>query len=647
LFGDYIAANGINRAVLEDTKANNMVGNYFARFNKILKPLATKIEGYIGIKKELDEEMFTILENIGKDGKILKPDIIKNYAPKKVKAGVKIRELFDELFAKNDLSWDDFVQGYVPLIKAKNGGVLLKESGNVNPTAQENAFIGKLTPSQIRFVHGLERTGAMTEFDNKLSSVFGAYLHASANQLRVKAMTDIERDVIFPHFNAAYKTDPISGGKVLMVDNKTAFNAWREYRHTYLGGIQESDRRMTDNLSKLKEAFGYAPATGRAPYQFSHVLSTMLYTSTMGLRPASIIRQFGQLVPSFAEFGPRFTRQALSDVLQDVAGSRALLNDFRARGLMTSHIENLVQSVDVGKSVGRGISAMSDVMLKGVAAVDGFTRMATARAADLRFDKFLKEGKLGELPGTKDIKDAVLKAVNAGDEQGAKDLYAIEMLSNLQYVYGKANRPEFMRGALGNLTGIFMSYPLNSAEMVRYFTKRAIQGYKEGSKEDIMAPLRLVATTAVMMEAGSQFLDADLSSMFIQGSMPHSMAFPKMGLDAWQAGSSTAEWLGGKVFQTGETAFHKQNRLEAWNNSKRNAASLLIPGSGFYKDINNVLDTGSVARALALTPKGDAINRQNSVKRAMERLNRDDSASWSSSDPVESILNYSGATKKK
>lgn len=619
LFGDYIAANGINRAVLEDTKANNMVGNNVRKFNEAIRPLMTKIDTFWGLKKELDEDLFNIMEAIGKGGKIIKPEVIKNYSPEKVKAAMKVREVFDDLFSKNDLDWDTFVQGYVPHIKRKGGGALLEESGNI-PTPQEKAFIASLTPSQIRFVHSLERTGAMTEFENKLSSVFSAYLHASANQLRRKAIENIERDVIFPHFNASFKVDPLSGRKVLMVDNKTAFEAWREYRHAYLGGIQQADRRMTDNLSRLTEAFGYAPVTGRAPYQFSHVLSTMFYTSTMGLRPASIIRQFGQLIPSFAEFGPRFTRQALSDVLQDIGGSKTLLNNFRERGLMTSHIENLVQSLDVGRSVGRGLSAMSDVMLKGVAAVDSFTRMATARAADLRFDKFLKEGKIAELPGGREIKDTVLKAINSGDTQGAKDLYAVEMLSNLQFVYGKANRPEFMRGALGNLTGIFMSYPLNSVEMVRYFAKRGIEGVKSGNKEDIMAPLRLVATTALMLEAGSQMLDADLTSMSVLGAMPHSMAFPKMGLDAWQAGSSTAEWLGGKVFETGETAFHKQKRLEAWSNTQRNAGSLLMPGGGFYRDMRDVLDTGSVARALALTPKGQAINQQNALRRQMEKL---------------------------
>jgi hypothetical protein len=297
-----------------------------------------------------------------------------------------------------------------------------------------------------------------------------------------------------------------------------------------------------------------------------------------------------------------------------------MAESFRARGLMTSHIENLVQSVDIGRSVGRGISALSDVMLKGVAAGDAFTRMVTARASDLRFDKFLKEGKISELPGTREIKDTILKAINSGDKEGARDLYAIHNLSNLQFVYGKANRPEFMRGALGNLTGIFMSYPLNSFEMMRSCAKRGIEGIKTGNKEDIMAPLRLVAVTAMAMEAGSEFLDADLSSMFTLGAMPHSMAFPKMGLDAWQAGSSNVEWLTGKLFQTGETDFHKQKRLEAWNSTKRNASSLLIPGGGFYKDATDLLDTGSVARALALTPKGDAINRQNRIKRQMENL---------------------------
>ena len=86
------------------------------------------------------------------------------------------------------------------------------------------------------------------------------------------------------------------------------------------------------------------------------------------------------------------------------------------------------------------------------------------------------------MPASRAIKDEVVKLVKAGKVDEARDMFAFDNLAKLEYIYGPANRPELFRSALGNLGGVLLSYPLNTAELIRIFGKEAIQEGNPGHR---------------------------------------------------------------------------------------------------------------------------------------------------------------------
>lgn len=628
LFGKEFTAKVLNKVVMADTKANNFIGKKTKEFNDAIKPLVSFIQKkFAVVPVELDKEMLTIMEKIGKGGKILDPIVLKTHSAEKIEAAKKVRKIFDESFNELMLDPDTFIQGYVPLIKARGGnGIFIN---NPNPTPLENAFTSRLTSKQVKFMHELERTGWFTDPEPKLSTVFGAYMHAAANaKIRKPVIEQVTRDHVLPFFNAKLVESPLSGQKRLMVNSKVGWNTWKEYVHTVYGGLQEADRRWADNMSKVSEWFGYPPINSRGPYTLSHIMTSAMYMGTMGSplggRPSSVIKQFFQLVPTFAEFGPRYTRMALRDVINDItSGSKALFTEYRDRGLMTSHLESLIQSTDASRGIGKAVSTASDTFLRWFAAADAFGRAATVRAADLRFNEYLQRMDIGSLPGLKAVREEVIDLIKKGDINGARDLYALDAVRHLQYIYGNANKPEFMRGALGNLTGVFMSYPLNTAEMMKYFFDRAKEGIAEkgwkAAKDDWFPMIRLVGTTGALVQLGSEYLDADLRSSFWIGGLPNSIAFPKMAADTWKAGETTVDWLSGNVFNIDESAYAKHERKQAWEDVKRHALTLGIPGYGFVSDLSKVIDQGDVTLALGRTPGGRELDTQRALRRKLQR----------------------------
>jgi hypothetical protein len=292
------------------------------------------------------------------------------------------------------------------------------------------------------------------------------------------------------------------------------------------------------------------------------------------------------------------------------------------RDLISSPIEGLAETVGIARGAGRVISDVTENFLKVFSAVDQFTRAATAHGAESKFDEYLSKGILNKLPGKKEFKDELSVLVKRGQIDEARNRYMFETVANLQYVYGKANRPQAFRGAIGNLASTLMSYPMNSFEMARMFTKRAAGALPGGGGElNDAAPLaRLILTSAALMYAGSEFLNADLRSAFLTGAVPHSLAFPKIGMDTFSAGASTAEWLTGNLFNVRESDFHKHQRQDGYTAFARDMRTFVPGGIFFFEDIPRAIDEGSLTRMLALTPKADVINAQ-AKARAQESKN--------------------------
>jgi len=75
-------------------------------------------------------------------------------------------------------------------------------------------------------------------------------------------------------------------------------------------------------------------------------------------------------------------------------GSGVELKRLNDMGILTSHIDNLVSSVDVGKGVGKFISGGAETTLKLFSAVDKLTRKITALGSESRFNDYLHQVRL-------------------------------------------------------------------------------------------------------------------------------------------------------------------------------------------------------------------------------------------------------------
>jgi hypothetical protein len=282
-----------------------------------------------------------------------------------------------------------------------------------------------------------------------------------------------------------------------------------------------------------------------------------------------------------------------------------------AKNVLSGPLENLVDAVGIQKGVGRVISDVSEATMKVFSAADRATRAITYYGAEAKFNDYNARGVLDKLPYmTQELKENVTRLVARGDIERASEAYAFSNVANIQFSFGRANRPQAFRGALGNLAGMFLSYPLNTFEMIRMFGKRALPE-AAGGQGDPIPLLRLIMVNAGIVAVGSEFLNADLRSATLFSALPSSMAFPKAALDTWSMGRANAEWLTGNLFGVGETDFHKYKRLENDKAFARNAR-MFVPGGLFmFEDLPKAIDEGSLARMLALTPKGAAINEQN------------------------------------
>jgi hypothetical protein len=274
------------------------------------------------------------------------------------------------------------------------------------------------------------------------------------------------------------------------------------------------------------------------------------------------------------------------------------------------------------RAVGRTISKVSETSLQLFSAMDRKTRAATYFGSEAKFDDYLLAGKIDKLPmANRELKDEVTRLVGQNNIDAARERYAFANVSNLQYSFGRANRPEKFRGALGNLNSMFLSYPLNTFEMVKMFGKRATpESWGVGGQGDWRPLARFFGINAFIAMAGSEMLNADLRSMTIWASMPSTMAIPKMGMDLWNTGKTNVEWATGSLFNIGETDFHKYKRSESQKALRRDA-KMLVPGGLFmFDDFPRALDEGSLARWLALTPKAAAINEQNRINQRERML---------------------------
>lgn len=605
MFGDLFGVRVLNPVTSASTRTNNRVAEYVKDFNEAVEPLYSVVQGYskvkgafFGIPEELDKELGRALENIGANGKWL---VNKNIFSQQVQeAAPRVRTVLDKAYKEFGIDPDKYIQGYLPHIRERQHGLFV----NAPPhTPREKALISLMSADDIRFVHDLERTGALATYEARASVAFNAYLHAAARHRILRpVLKQAEKDFVNDFFGVKFMRSKESGETYVAVRDKAGYAAWREYEHYVMGGVNARDVNTAASMNRFMQMVGLPYKTdSRGAVMFANLLGNSFYMGVLGARPGSVIRQLGQVIPSFAEFG---TKRMLKGVKDTIDNYPTLQQRYQGMGVLTSHLDQLVSSVETARGVGKAVSAATDYSLKFFSAVDRFVRVATAKMAEDRFDDYLRAGNIAKLPGKRELKDEVIRHVANGDISGARAAYIMENVGMLQYNYGKANRPEVFRSAFGSLSGALLSYPLNSFELVRMMGTRAI---KAEGLDDILPLMRLALASVGVVYAGSEYLNADLRSLTFMGAFPHSLAFPKTAMDTLMAGVSTVEYLTGDLHSVGETDYHKKLRWDNYRALQRDLKSV-IPFAGAVQDFNKVIDEGTMLHFLALTPKADVLN---------------------------------------
>ena len=609
VWGDQFGVNAINPTIRNNIKAENFSSEYSKKFNAALEPL--ELGRFRWLPREQDEQLAKALELVDKDGRFFGPP--GSLPAPIVKTAQNIRVLYNELFEKFGIDPDTYITGYRPLIKDRSKGIF-REPTNA-PT--ELRFRSRLSPNDIIFYHELERKGNLLKPDPTASNGFAAYVHGLANaKIRAPFLEELEKTYVNKAFGVKM-TVGNEGELIPIVDDFVGHKMWTEYRHHLLGGPTPDDIKFTYTTRRLVRMFGKEmeePDAVRAAYQWSHGITTAFYTGALGSpiggRPASVIRQLFQLVPTYAELGGKYTMQGIAKAFEPGA-----IDALRAKNMLTSHIENLTQSISIARGVGRVVSQTSEYFLKAFSAVDQFTRVATAYGAEAKFNDYVSRGLVEKLSMRREMKEEFLRLVKGNKMDEAKDAYMFDTVANLQYIYGKANRPEAFRGALGNMLGVLMSYPLNTAELIRIFAKRAVPE-RYGGGGDPAPLIRLVVATNLILMGGSEMLNADLRSAAMVGALPYSMPIANIGIDAAKFGITSANWLSGNTYGIGVTDYQKHIHEEAKREFIRDFQAF-VPGGLFIGDIFKAIDEGSLVRMLALTPKADVLNRE-AKRRAVE-----------------------------
>lgn len=619
VFGDEFAAKVMNRLQIGIQQGTNAEGRHFKAWNDAMADAfgGGKISRLIGPTAEQRELISKALEQTDAQGNFRGAPA--SMPEEIIKAARNLRKIYNDAFKEFGLDPELYINEYAPHRRLKPDGVFWGDQ--VAEGAEK--FRSKLDPAALRFVHELERRGTMTEWDMDAANVFRNYIHAGVRAKQFAPLIDqLEREHVYPFFNVRIVRGH-NGQYLTLVNDRAGFESWASLREHVLGVPTQLDRQLAASLKGMTERFGLQGVETRHLQNLSQMVTNLFYGgvlgSPLGTRPASLIRHMFRLTNTYAEFGAKDTLQGMVDAMKPGAWEEVI-----KRGVVTSPLEGLHARVDLARSTGKIISQTTGAMLKVFDASDRYLRIVAAKAADARFNRAVEEGTIDRLGGGREIRDHVISLVKQGQLDRARDEYAMHNVANTMYVYGKGNRPQMFRGVTGNWLGVLSSYPLNLAEMYIRLGKRAVRGIKDKELAEAMPFIRQVGIVGAGMMAGSQFLNADLSSIFLHGMLPESLPGVSMPVHGYQAGRSNLLWMAGNLFGTGETQLNAAKRKQNNKEVARDLANL-VPGGLFYREVGDVLDDNSFENTLKhigfgpLSTDADRMARERAHRRAQER----------------------------
>ena len=316
---------------------------------------------------------------------------------------------------------------------------------------------------------GLEATG-----DGEADQAFQQYLKlAKANRSAMKRL--IHRKGI-----AGFSEDP---GRVLA--GFVYSNARQTSSSLHMGQLTEAVAAVPKGQGELKDAAIKLRDYVQNPQEEAQAFRGLLFAQYLGGSIASAIvnttQPFAVTFPWLSQYGgiakaAGQMRRATADALKKTTGDAdldAALKDAEESGIVSPQEVFQLQAQAAGRAPLRA----------GDGTVAGNT-MATASNALSKFS--LAWGKLFGVAEQFNRRTTFIAAYRTAAEQGMTDpaAFAEKAIYETQFIYSKANKPRWARGAIGGVAFTFKQYSVNYLELLH---RMATQGGPEGKRAALLA----------------------------------------------------------------------------------------------------------------------------------------------------------------
>jgi len=605
-----------NRFARGVTTVHNENARVASRYLDYVKPIQPNRPRFMGVNSDLDLKITDIAEQIGTGGVYTGP--AGKYTEAELNVGRAYRAHFDDLYNKGrelGVDFKEYVQQYIPMMRRMTDRFMKNLEKEPDPEL-ERWFSG-LTPIQVRFVHQMTRTGRGFEgaLERRSSALLMAYADALHKNNILKPIVErAEEEWVNPTFNVSFVKSPRTKELMAKVNDPVGYNYYRETVGHMFGEITHTDRQMVYTMQNMwRSTLGLVPALAKYEpdvgtlYKAARFLQADFYSGAIGSltggRPSSTIRHMTRIVPSFAALGPRWVLEGLGKAFDPATFKR-----YQEMNMLSSPFESLMEGVGLASNINAAVQKTVTSTLALFRASDAFIRMGTLGASEAKFNHYLNSGMIENLPISRPMRETIQNLVKRGNTDQARIEFMYDNLARLEYIYGAANRPRWFRGALGGLMGMFLSYPVNTYELYSEFARGTI-AVGPGQTRNFMPLLRLLGGVSAAIWAGKEFLNADLTTSFLHGILPDSVAIPNLMTDTYRAGSQNIKAAVGNVFGIEESQDHKRKRTSAVRDLGRDLVPFVPSGIFVFSDIPRAIDEGNVRRMFTLNPLAEESDR--------------------------------------
>jgi len=397
-----------------------------------------------------------------------KAAVVKEFGLTDVDLGVgeKLRDIWgrnpgDGLYGLFGIDPFKFQTSYVPRLRRavadlKTKGIALEP---------ENIFAHAFpqgVPREIKFFAEMDRLSEVLNFDaeDNVALLMDRYV---TQGLKKHYLNPIWRE-----FDAARREASRAGNFDSKVLNP-AIDAWRE---TVMGYKTPGEKAIEHFTERFMGRLGVTnPALTK---DITRTLFTAQAFGTMAWKGWNVTRNMAQIYTTFGStYGITEATRAMREVAVNAARHIA---DAKRRGILLDTPPLINSIIDERSLVGRLVHKG----LAGFKASDDFTRTAAMVGGDHVFEDALGKLRSGVLKSPEDFityskayrfspgaQSEIISLIERGQYDGAKDLFARNVIEDTMFAYDKIHNPQLYRGLLGRMIGQYGVFAVQYIQNVK------------------------------------------------------------------------------------------------------------------------------------------------------------------------------------